>query len=238
MSKLAVESPLHADLLALLQAARSAERDIFGTLDPDARATPGRLGDWSAKDVQAHLAAWRSSEARRLEATAGAAPATDDPQPDDPIDASNAHLHARAAGLSWDEVDRSADASIEALEAAIDRSTTTALCECDGTAAGIGVNGVNHALGHLTDVAQLTGERRRFDAFVREVEAVLHRGHVPPHDSGVLLYNIACHRTLSGETDEARRLLRDAFHRRRDLLDVARDDPDLATLHGELDTLV
>ena len=41
-----------------------------------------------------------------------------------------------------------------------------------------------------------------------EVEAVLGRNHLMPRDSGVMLYNLACHSGLSGRTDEALRLLR------------------------------
>ena len=108
------------------------------------------------------------------------------------------------------------------------------LCECDGTFAGIGANGVNHAMGHLPDVATLGGGGDRFGEFVREVEAILGRNHLMPRDSGVILYNVACARALSGDPDEARRLLRAAFTRRGDLLESAMEDPDLAALSGEL----
>jgi hypothetical protein len=57
---------------------------------------------------------------------------------------------------------------------------------------------------------------------------------VPPRDSGTILYNIACAQVLSGELDDARRLLAAAFARRHDLAELAREDPDLAALGGEL----
>jgi len=132
-------------------------------------------------------------------------------------------------------VERDAEASVDALIAAVGRSSTDALCECDEySVAGIGSNGANHALGHLSDIALLVGDTERYDAFVREVEAILAHSHVPPHDSGVILYNIACHRALAGELDEARRLLRVAFTRRDDLRATALEDSDLAALRGEL----
>jgi len=232
-------SPLQADLVALLHATRAAERDLFRMLDAGARDAGGTIGEWSAKDVLAHLAAWRAIEARRLDAAATRDDAltAGDPAPNHPIDESNAELHAHRADWAWEMVQRDADASVEALLAAIGRSTTTALCECDGTAAGIGSNGANHALGHLSDIALLAGDAQRYDAFAREVEAILARSHLPPRDSGVLLYNIACHRALSGDLDEARRLLRVAFAKRRDLLELAVDDPDLVALRDELTAL-
>jgi hypothetical protein len=47
--------PLLASVIAHLRATRQAEREIFGSLDPEARDRPIRPGDWSPKDHQAHL---------------------------------------------------------------------------------------------------------------------------------------------------------------------------------------
>jgi hypothetical protein len=224
----------------MLQATRAAERDLFALLSADDRDAVDTIGTWSAKDVQAHLAAWRSIEARRLEASAlgdGGTTHRGDPALGDPIEQSNAHLHAKHADWSWEAVSREADASIEALIYAIGRSTSEALCECNDDVAGIGANGANHAMGHLSDVALLAGGHERFDGFAQEIEAILRRNHLPPRDSGVILYNLACHRALAGDLDEARRVLRAAFSRRNDLLEPARDDPDLISLRGELATL-
>lgn len=224
----------------MLDALRNAEHDLFAMVPPDTRETTGTIGDWSPKDVLAHLGAWRAIEARRLEARAaenGASP-TDDPAPNAPIDEANAMLQARHRDLTWGAVAAEADASVDALIAAVERSSTDVLCECDdGSVAGIGANGVNHAVGHLPEIADLAGGRARFDAFAREVETILRAGHVPPRDSGVILYNIACAQALSGQLGEARRLLAAAFARRHDLADLAKDDLDLAALGGELGTL-
>lgn len=73
--------------------------------------------------------------------------------------------------------------------------------------------------------------------FAGDIEAILGAGHIPPRDSGVILYNIACARALSGELDDARRLLAAAFARRHDLAELATDDPDLAALRDELTTI-
>lgn len=224
----------------MLHALRDAEQDLFAMVPPDRREAAGTIGDWSPKDVLAHLGAWRAIEARRLEARAGGngASATGDPAPNAPIDEANDMLQARHRDLTWEAVAAEADASVDALITAVERSSTDVLCECDdGSVAGIGANGVNHAVGHLPEIADLAGGRARFDAFAREVETILRAGHVPPRDSGVILYNIACAQALSGRLDEARRLLGVAFARRHDLAELAKDDPDLAALGGELGTL-
>ena len=225
----------------MLHSLQEAERDLFAMVPTGTREAPGTIGEWSVKDVLAHVAAWRAIAARRLEARAGSAPhgQDGDPATTDPIDEANAMLHDRYADWTWDAVVGEAEASIDALIAAVGVSSTDVLCECDeGSVAGIGANGVNHAVGHLPEVADLVEGRTRFDAFTREIESTLRAGHVPPRDSGVILYNIACARALSGDLDEARRLLRVAFARRHDLVDAAADDPDLAALGGELPTLV
>jgi len=233
----ATHTPLQADLIAMLHALRDAERDLFAMVPPGTREAAGTFGDWSPKDVLAHLGAWRAIEARRLEARAAgeAAFPTEDPPPDEPIDDSNVMLQARHRDLTWEAVAAEADASVAALTSAVERSSTNVLCECDdGSVAGIGANGVNHAVGHLPEIAGLVGGGARFDEFAREIETILHAGHVPPRDSGTILYNIACAQALSGELDDARRLLAAAFARRHDLADVAKDDPDLAALGGVL----
>jgi hypothetical protein len=231
---------LHTDLVELLEATRAAERDLFGMLPPEVRDAPAAIGEWSAKDVLAHIAAWRAIEARRLEARAGHASQehADDPGLDDPIDESNAQLHARTAGSSWDAIDREADASQRALVGAFGMSSSDILCECpDGIVAGNGANAANHAMAHLSDIATLAGGLERYDAYTRQVEAILKRGHVPPRDTAVMLYNIGCHYALAGELDEARRALRAAFAHRHDLVQPASEDPDLVMLSAELTEL-
>jgi hypothetical protein len=228
-------SSLHTDLVELLRATRSAERDLYALLPPDDRDAPAAIGEWSAKDVLAHIAAWRAIEARRLEARVGKPATPTDPSLDDPIDEANAHLHADHAAWSWERVDAEADASTEDLISAFGHNSTDVLCECpDGIVAGNGANAANHSMGHLSDIARMADGLDRYGAFADEVERILARGHLPPRDSGVMLYNIGCHRALSGELDEARRVLRGAFAHRHDLIDAAVDDVDLVALNAEL----
>jgi hypothetical protein len=222
-------SPLQRDLLALLEAVRRAEHDLFDAL-ADAKRDAPVIDGLRARDVRAHLAAWRSIEARRLLGTV----ADDDPRPGDPIDEANARITAERAEWTAERADAEADASIDELADAIRASTNDALCECDQLAAGIGANGANHAIGHLSDVARLAGAEARYAELADEVEEVLARNHLMPRDSGVMLYNLACHSGLTGRGDEAVRLLRTAFGRRADLRDHASDDPDLASVRERI----
>ncbi len=227
-------TPLQQDLVELLEATRRAEHDLFAALGDQALGRPVGEEGWTAKDVRGHLAAWRSIEARRLRAAAGATTDARDPQPGDPVDASNARIHADRAGWSAEQAAAAAEESVDELIEAIRLSSNEALCECDQIAAGIGANGVNHALGHLSDIALLANAEHRYSAFSTEVEGILRRNHLLPRDTGVMLYNIACHSAITGRTEEARRLLDAAFAKRADLRDHAREDPDLASVRASM----
>ena len=50
---------LRASVIEGLLASRAAERDILAAIAPAERDTPPADGEWSPKDVQAHLSAWR-----------------------------------------------------------------------------------------------------------------------------------------------------------------------------------
>ena len=225
---------LKVDLATMLRATRAAERDLFGMLDLAVRDAPDADG-WSPKDRQTHLAAWRSIEARRLEAaTTGEATRTSgDPVPFDPVDESNARIHAERTGWSWDAVVRDADTSLDVLVAAIERSSGPALASQDGTSAGLGANAASHAIGHLADVVGSVGAQARFDAYAGEIEAIMGRGNIGPGDSSVMYYDLACCRALAGDIGSARRLLSAAFERRPELRESAATDADLVALRND-----
>lgn len=219
---------IHDDLVEMLSVARVAENDLFGALTPADREAPNRIGAWSAKDVRTHLAAWRSIEVHRL------AGEPDGTSPDDTDDTANARIQAERAGWTWERVATDADASFEALAAAIRATPLDELTRSEGLLDGISTTGVNHALGHLGEIAEMSGNGARYKAFLAQVEAIVGRGRLPQRDAGVLRYNLACFRALDGDLASARSLLRAALPARPDLAAFAKDDPDLAPLRDEL----
>ena len=56
---------LRAGLIDGLNAARATEREILDAIDPDDLERAGVDGGWSAKDIQAHLGAWRRRHSSR-----------------------------------------------------------------------------------------------------------------------------------------------------------------------------
>lgn len=237
---------LHGDLVEMLEATRHAERAIYERLDPGTRDAPRTIGDWSAKDVLAHLASWREVEAERLRTgwrgrQAGngedAAAENDAGETEDEV---NARVQAERATWAWERVAAAAEASIDALEQAIAATSAGTLERSQNTVAGIGANGANHALGHLPAVADLAGPdaRPHVTAFEARIEAILGRGRISDRDAGVMTYNLACTAALDGRLDDARRLITDALRRRPDLRDWALEDPDLIAIRGEISALL
>jgi hypothetical protein len=89
-------------LLAELVAARTAFRAAFADVDRDLLTAPGLLGDWSARDLVAHVAFWadHGADALALAAAGRAGEYVDDGTQTDDV---NAARFAVSQGMSPDE---------------------------------------------------------------------------------------------------------------------------------------
>lgn len=224
-------------LVALLRATRDAERDAFGALDPAVRDRPMREGDWSPKDHQAHLTAWKARQANRFAAARrGEAPVQ---TAEGETDAINAELQAARADWSWDAIVEEADEVSERLIAEVSRAGPDVLARWGELFGGTFGNGPFHALEHFNwlDEAAIGLDAARVASFVDALGAGVARGGLPDTDAGTAVYNIACYHALAGRLEEARPLLREAFRLSPDLAEYALEDSDLAALRGEIDSL-
>jgi hypothetical protein len=229
------DDPLVEVLAAQLRATREAERDLFNALDPAIRDRPMRPGDWSPKDHQAHLTAWRAIQANRIHAACLGEPIPTDVREDDEI---NAELQATRADWSWDAIAAEADEVTERLIAEIRAAGSRVLTETERLG-GVFGNGPFHAITHfgwLRD-ADIGVDDSRVTAFVDTMERLLDTSALPDADRGVGIYNLACAHAVAGRLDRARTLLRVAFRFRPDLAEFAKEDPDLVELREELAAL-
>jgi hypothetical protein len=215
---------------------REAERDVFVALDPAVRDRPIRDGDWSPKDHQAHLSAWKGRQADRL---AAARSGTQLEPWEDEDDVTNARLQARTADWSWDAVSADADAAHERLVAEVRAADPDQVRSGDHLLDGTYGNGIFHAQQHFVwlQAAGIGIDDARVTAFNDDAERIVRRAALGERDRGTALYNMACFHAIGGRLDRARPLLREAFGLRGDLVEFAPGDPDLAALHGELETL-
>lgn len=224
-------------LVAFLRTTREAERDVFGSLDPVVRDRPMREGDWSPKDHQAHLTAWKARQANRYAAARrGEEPGQ---TAEDETDAINAELQATRADWTWDAIEEEADEVNERLIREISATIPETLARYDRLIGGTFGNGPFHAMQHFgwLEEAGVGADSARIASFIEGLAAVADRGGLADSDTGIALYNIACYHALAGRLDEARPFLRQAFELSPDLLEFSKDDSDLTALRDELEEL-
>ena len=226
---------LRAGLIEGLRATRAVEREIFAAFDPAERDAPAADGGWSAKDIQAHLSAWKRRQVDRLvafrearEEPALAATETDE---------INAIFHAERADWAWDRVAADAEAMSDALIAEVQIAAADTLA--DGKVAGsIMGNGSEHALTHLPPLAARVGLGSRVEDLAATIEVIIDRGGWPARPAAYARYNLACFHALRGQLDEARALLRLALPAQEELRVLAPRDDDLIALRAELPSMM
>jgi hypothetical protein len=225
---------LRAGLIEALRETRAVERDVFAALDPARRDIPPPDGGWSAKDVLAHLSAWRQQQADRL---AALREGREEPSPPaTEIDDINAILHDRRADWSWNRVvadaESTADGFIAELEAAGDETLSDP--KTLGTIMG---DGPEHDLGHLAGLATTAKLRSSVVGLADTIRAIVDRGGWPDRAAAYARYNLACFHALDGRPGVARDLLRQALPAEEDLRAHAPTDDDLIALRGEIAAL-
>jgi hypothetical protein len=221
-------------LVRVLETTRRAERDLFGALPPEIRDRP-LASDWSPKDHQAHLTAWKARQADRYQAVQVGEELADIGEGEE-TDAMNAQLHATRADWTWAAVEQEADRVFQRLADLILATDPATLLGSERLVAGTFGNGTNHAGQHFVWLleADIGFDRERVLAFTDEVERLIRASILPePHRSDGL-YNLACFHALLGRGDAARSILRDALRDRPDLVDWAREDSDLVDLRDEI----
>ncbi|MEP6808184.1 MAG: DinB family protein [Chloroflexota bacterium] len=228
------DDALVASLVAQLRTARQAERDLFGGLDPTLRDLPMRPGNWSPKDHQAHLTAWKDRQAARIRAVREGQQFPTDDREDDVI---NAELQSARADWAWEEVVAEADEVSARLESEV-RAAGSGLRQFESgrLVSGIFGNGPFHAATHFGWLVEgdVGFDAIAVEAFLDAEAQLLDTTALSDADRGTGVYNLACAHALAGRLDQARPLLRDAFRLRPDLAEFAKEDPDLVALREEL----
>lgn len=222
---------LRAGLIDSARAARVAERDVFEALDPGLRDAAAADGEWSPKDVQAHLTAWKARTGERLRALRVGLSEPIEVETDE----ANAKFHAERSGWGWDQVLADADATTDELVAEIEAAAdeTISLPRISGTIMG---NGSEHTLTHLAPIAASAGLESRTLELADTITAIIDRGW-PDRAAAYARYNLACFHALSGNLDVARSLLRMALPEQDELRGHAAADDDLIALRDEIPTL-
>ena len=218
-------------LLDTLTAGRKREAELEA-LCVDGPATAGA---WSAKDHLAHLAWWRSRNARLMDGvrTGGKLPPAveDDPQNDVIYRENRERTAAQVKGdarRSWDELEAAVEACSED-----DLNKPHPYAPSQKLWQTVPANGHGHLGQHLMFWYLETGDESRAEA-----------AQVWQHDTDVLAfpetadranadYNLACFYGRIGRADKALPLLRASFASRPELAAHARKDPDLDRIRDD-----
>ncbi len=116
----AATSP-QARLSARIRDEQRAWREVVSEVGEDHMLEPGPMGDWSFRDLAAHLLGWRERTLARLEAAAAGRPEPPTPWPaeleDD--DAINDWIQEQSSGRSAQDVLQAVDASFDRLAHAL-----------------------------------------------------------------------------------------------------------------------
>jgi hypothetical protein len=117
-----VTSPRQHAAAERVRADRRVWRDLVDEAGPERMTEPGPMGEWTFKDLAAHLAGWRNYRISLLEAGAKGEQEPLPPWPSelDDDDAINAWLHEQDRDRSVDDALADYDGSFERMAAAIE----------------------------------------------------------------------------------------------------------------------
>ena len=197
-----------------------------------------RPNDWSPKDHQAHLTAWKARQARRFAAAREGIeiPAVHDAGETDEL---NAEFQAARADWTWDAVVAEADQVSDQLQSEISATDPELIARSERLLDGTLGNGAFHAITHFGWLVEAdVGVRAdRVSEYVDEVVGQIRASRLPQSEVGASIYNAACFRALHGQLDQARELLREAFQLDPELVTFSREDEDLIELRDQIDEL-
>lgn len=109
-----------AELLRQIDTERVYWQDLVIEVGPERMEEPGPMGDWTFKDLTAHLTGWRERTIARIEAGPGVEPPMPWPAQLREVDAINDWIYAQNRDRPLADVLAEADQSFARLAAAID----------------------------------------------------------------------------------------------------------------------
>lgn len=110
-----------ADLLTRIEEEREYWHRLIAKIDPEQMEEPGPMGEWSFKDLTAHLVGWRDLTIARLDAAGRGDEDPSPPWPENLVedDAINRWIYQQSADRPVAEVLEAADSSYQRLASAV-----------------------------------------------------------------------------------------------------------------------
>jgi len=230
---------LKQKLLGVLERTYEEEQALVANLSDEERSAIGTYEQWSAKDLMAHIAAWKEKRAQSTAATSRGEPA--------PVERDyeevNAEIFEANQDRSWDEVlaylQRAYDSLVESLktvpEANLVRAETSAKQQGRPLWRTIAGTGCTHPMLHLAEHHIGRGQADRGVRLAEETSDMLLQLDGSPSWRGLVQYNLACLYAISGQQEIAIGQLREALRLNPDLTEWSKEDPDLLSIREHPD---
>jgi len=223
-------------LIELLDQTQAEEESFVAQLTPQEHERVGRVDNWSAKDLIAHLAGWKLRMADRLAALGRG----EDKAQGEEIDAENALIWSEYCDRSWEEVAQASSLGHRRLIDGLQAMSGNDLHDADRFESqkgqplwrSVAGNGCTHPMMHLAEANIKRGQAARAKTVMESLSEGLAKLDDSPRWVGVVRYNLACYLALAGEKNEAIELLSEALRLHPGLTEWSRQDTDLASLHG------
>lgn len=222
-----------ARLIELIKDIDREEQALFANLAEKERSACGEADKWAPKDALAHIAAWKERQADNF-----AAATRGEPQKKyDDYESINAGEFQAFRNLSCEEIRKKASQAnrrvLEQIEGMSEEKLQGLRENKDKEWQGILGTAYVHTISHLGQIYAERGRKDLADKLAEQTAEELLKLDGGKSWEGTVKYNLACHRALTGNTEQAIRGLREALELRPDLKEWSKEDTDFASIRLE-----
>lgn len=229
--------PTAEALIEALKAEHDREQTLVESLSETERARNGTYDHWSAKDLVAHLNAWKEQVVLYLREDPDAVSESTDEE----VETANAAFFAAYHGEAWTSILEDSGAIQERLIAELRRFSESDLDDKqrfpwqEGLPLWRRLAGwiFTHPWVHLAEYALERENPEGAAAEVQKMVAAGHRVSDDAHWSGALHYNAARILARAGALNQAFQHLEAALRHRTDLIEGSKQDVDLTALRSD-----
>ncbi len=228
--------PIKAKLIELMQSAMLEEQAFAASFGESGVTAVGTLERWTAKDLLAHIRAWKENMIEGLDATAHGRPTAWDGD----TDATNAQVFEKHCRDSWERVTAGLTETNQRLLETVQMMSDLELMDPGRNPwrnkrpawVSIAGNSFSHPIVHIAQYAFEQGDAAHGTLLNEMIAERLLAMDDSPAWKGNALYNLACAYALGGQCEKAVANLREALALNPELVEWSRKDPDLEPLHS------
>jgi hypothetical protein len=229
--------PTAQDLIEALNAEHGREQTLVDSLSESEQSRVGTYDHWSAKDLLAHISAWKHQVVLYLQED----PMAVSEATDEDVESANVAFFKAHNDQTWDSILSDMESVHQNLVDELQRLSESELADRErfpwqeGLPLWRRLAGwiFTHPWMHLAEHALEKGDR---EGAVGEARHMVEAGRLLSDDrhwTGAVKYNTACIFARAGALDMALQHLESALKQRPDLIEASKQDDDLALLRAD-----